>query len=62
MSLLLHFRVLLAKNPLCLAVMPVWHSAFSLLEFRDCVTYSTVFPTKIKDVQSRLGLLADRRR
>lgn len=42
--------------------MPVWHSAFSLLEFRDCVTYSAVFPTKIKDVQSRLGLLADRRR
>ena len=44
MSLLLSFRVSLAKNALCLAVMPMWHSAFALLEFRDCVTYNTVFP------------------
>lgn len=61
MSPLLHFRVSLAKNLLYLAFMPMWHLAFALLEFRDCVAYNTVLPPKTKDVQSRFGLLADRR-
>lgn len=38
MSPLLYFRVSPAKNPLCLAIMPMWHLAFALIEFRGCVT------------------------